>query len=474
MADSQARLRELPAVDRLLHDPEIEQVLRNIPRRLVLQAIQELLDQYRALLTGKSGRMKAGGELDLSPQSLAREAARLAEKKATMNIQSLINATGVVLHTNLGRAPLAVSAVEALNTVAQNYNNLELNLDTGNRGSRQDHLETIICDLTGAEAALVLNNNAAAVFLTLNSVAVGLEVVVSRGQLVEIGGSFRIPDIMAASGAKLVEVGTTNKTYLRDYENALNVQSAAILKVHTSNYHMIGFTAAVDTDALVGLAHRHNLIMIEDLGSGVLLDLKNYRLPDEPRVQDSLSAGADLVTFSGDKLLGGPQAGIIVGRSDLVGAIRRNQLARSLRVDKFTLAALEATLRLYYDENDAIKQIPVWRMLTAEPGYLEERARKLSREMAKIFGSKNVSVISGFSKVGGGALPTAELPTSLVAVRFDAENTNPAHYAERLRHARPPVIVRLQQEQMLFDPRTIFEEQDELLLAVLAEHLNNY
>lgn len=384
MADKQNLLRHLPAVDRLLHEPAIAEALETLPRRLVLQAAQETLNDLRLQITGSGPDRELPDLVDISPGRIAEKVVRTVTHKAALNIRPLINATGIVIHTNLGRAPLSAAALKAITAVAGSYNNLEFDLASGRRGSRQDHLEEILCDLTGAEAALVLNNNAAAVFLALNTVASGRSVVVSRGQLVEIGGSFRIPEIMSLSGAHLKEVGTTNKTYLHDYEKAVGEDSAAFLKVHTSNYHMVGFTAEADRAELADLAHSYNLVMIEDLGSGVLLDLEKYGLPAEPRVQDSIIAGVDLVTFSGDKMLGGPQAGIVVGRADLVKKMRTNQLARSLRVDKFTVAALEATLRLYYDEELAISEIPVWRMLTAGSSYLFDRAESIASRFAGI------------------------------------------------------------------------------------------
>lgn len=466
MDNINALLRELPAVDRLLREPLLEELQLKFPRKVVLQAVQETIDSYRSRITsGSSDLSELPQAGELHPANLACEAAALAEKKAGLNLKPLINATGIIIHTNLGRAPLSKQAVEALTGVAANYNNLELSLETGKRGSRQEHLESLICEISGAEAAVVLNNNAAAVFIALNALAGGLEVVVSRGQLVEIGGSFRIPEIMAASGAKLVEVGTTNKTYLRDYEAVVNDNTAAFLKVHSSNYHMVGFTAGVETAGLAELARKHNLLLIEDLGSGVFLDLEKYGLPHEPRVQDSISAGADLVTFSGDKMLGGPQCGIIVGREDLVARIRKNQLARALRVDKFTIAALEATMRLYLDEEKAITEIPVWRMLAADPALLEMRAKVLASRFSEIVGSENVSILEGISKVGGGALPTAELPTYLVAVK--PVNHGAEEIVKKLRLNDPPVILRLQHDMLLFDPRTVFEDQEDILVQAL-------
>jgi L-seryl-tRNA(Ser) seleniumtransferase len=464
LPDFQSLLRELPAVDRLLREPLLEELQQRLPRRIVLQAAQDTIALYRKKITAFSEEGDRRQIIDLSPALLAQEAAALAEKSAALNLKPLINATGVIIHTNLGRAPLAQSAADALMAVARNYSNLELSLDSGRRGSRQEHIEDLLCELSGSEAAVVVNNNAAAVFLALNTVAFGREVIVSRGQLVEIGGSFRIPEIMAASGARLVEIGTTNKTYLRDYEAVVTENSAAFLKVHTSNYQMVGFTAEVSTPDLAGLAHKNNLLLIEDLGSGVFLDLEKYNLPPEPRVQDSIAAGADLVTFSGDKMLGGPQAGIIVGRKDLISYIRSNQLARTLRIDKFTLAALESTLRLFLDEETAIREIPVLRMLTASSESLHSRAKNLATRFAEIFGAEKIDVIPGISRVGGGALPMAELSTYLVAVRLTAEDGSPELFVEKLRHGNPPVILRLQQDSLLFDPRTIFEDQEDVLI----------
>lgn len=468
MDNINALLRELPSVDRLMREPLLEDLQLKLPRRVVLQSVQETIDAYRSYITSNASDQSLLPQTgDLHPANLAREALALAEKKAGMNLKPLVNATGIIIHTNLGRAPLSEQAVKALTDIAANYNNLELSLENGKRGSRQEHLESLLCEISGAEAAIALNNNAAAVFMALNALAGGLEVVVSRGQLVEIGGSFRIPEIMAASGAKLVEVGTTNKTYLRDYEAVVNDNTAAFLKVHTSNYHMVGFTAEVETSELAELARKHNLLLIEDLGSGVFLDLEKYGLPPEPRVQDSISAGADLVTFSGDKMLGGPQCGIIVGRENLIARIRKNQLARAMRVDKFTIAALEATMRLYLDEEKAIREIPVWRMLTAEPALLEKRAKTLVSRFAEIAGSANVSVVRGVSKVGGGALPTAELPTYLVVVK--PMEGKAERVVEMLRLNNPPVILRLQHDMLLFDPRTVFEDQEDILVQALEK-----
>jgi L-seryl-tRNA(Ser) seleniumtransferase len=469
MNEYQLLLRELPAVDRLLQEPIVEEALRSLPRRLVLSAVQETIERCRTAIIAAKDDPAALKKVNLSADDLAARAVVMAEKLASTSLKPLINATGIVIHTNLGRAPLASEAVEALAAIAANYNNLELSLESGKRGSRQEHLESLLCELCGAEAALVVNNNAAAVFLVLKTLAERREVVVSRGQLVEIGGSFRIPEIMADSGALMVEVGTTNKTYLFDYERALTENSAAFLKVHTSNYSVVGFTAEVETTELAELAHKHNLLMFEDLGSGALVDLKKIGLPFEPLVQDSLADGADLVTFSGDKMLGGPQAGIIVGRRDLVKAIRSSQLARIARIDKFTIAAMEATLRLYLDQETVVKSIPVWRMLNIKSEVLKARADNLAEKLAQQLESAVVSVLEGSSMVGGGALPKAELPTWLVSVKPSLSAPKAAGLVEKLRLGEPPVMLRLQQDSLLFDLRTVWPEQEIELVKMIVQ-----
>lgn len=468
MTDIRDLLRDLPAVDRLLREAALEEVLSKLPRRVVLPAVQDTIEQRRReIIDAKEDPSKLPG-MDLTPAHLADRAATLAIKRAATSLKPLINATGIVIHTNLGRVPLAREAVDALTRVAANYNNLELSLATGRRGSRQDHLEQLISELCGSEAALVVNNNAAAVFLVLKALAEKREVVVSRGQLVEIGGSFRIPEIMAASGALMTEVGTTNKTYLRDYERALTENSAAFLKVHTSNYNLVGFTVEVGTAELADLAHQHNLLMFEDLGSGALIDLKKFGLPSEPLVQDSIAAGADLVTFSGDKMLGGPQAGIIVGRKDLVSALRSNQLARIVRVDKFTIAAMEATLRLYLDEEQAAEKIPVWQMLAIGEDLLKSRAEKIAGQLSNLLEVAEVGIQKGVSRVGGGALPAAELPTWLVAVKPKQAGISAAELVERMRDGEQPLILRLQHETLLFDLRTVRDDQEQTLVEKIA------
>jgi L-seryl-tRNA(Ser) seleniumtransferase len=364
----------------------------------------------------------------------------------------VLNATGVVLHTNLGRAPLAPAALAAVRAVAEGYSTLEYDVVTGSRGSRADHCAGLLAGLTGAGAAFVVNNAAGALVLALNSVAQGKEVIISRGELIEIGGSFRIPDILARSGAMLREVGTTNRTHLKDYENAISERTGAVLTVHRSNFELSGFVSTPAPDALAATAARAGVPYLYDVGSGLLADLSPWGLTSEPRVPDAVQSGADLVIFSGDKLLGGPQAGCIVGRESLVALLRKNPLSRALRADKLTLAGLEATLGLYHDPARAVREIPVLRMLTLTADELRARAEGLRSACE---GSLTCTLVDGVSAVGGGAFPGAALPTTLVAL--DPETLGAAGLALRLRLGAPPVIARVEHDRVLLDPRTLPE-----------------
>jgi L-seryl-tRNA(Ser) seleniumtransferase len=380
----------------------------------------------------------------------------------------VVNGTGVIIHTNLGRSPLAEEARRAVELVGRYYSNLEFDLAAGRRGSRYSHVEGLLCDLTGAEAGLVVNNNAAAVLLTLETLARGREVVVSRGELVEIGGSFRIPDVMARSGAVMVEVGTTNKTHLRDYEQAIGERTAALLKVHQSNFHILGFTEEVLLPDLVRLAAQSGLPVLEDLGSGSLIDFSIYGLRKEPTVQEAIAAGAAVVTFSGDKLLGGPQAGLILGRKALVDRIKSNPLNRAVRIDKFTLAALEATLRLYLDEETAMRRIPILGLIRESYKRLRSRASRLRRRLAVAAGEAvEIGLADGVSRIGGGALPFQELPTRLLAIRPKAMSVNALG---KFFLGRPvPIIGRIEEERLLLDVRTLDPEDTPILVQALAE-----
>lgn len=490
MEGKQALLRRLPAISQLLEREEIAELIRRHSHAVVSEAAGEVVEGLRKrILADRDNDAGTGINFDageLEPDRIIDLVRERVRDKLRPHLRKVINATGIVLHTNLGRAVLAREAVAALTEIAGSYNNLELDLATGERGSRYSHVEELLCKLTGAEAGMVVNNNAAAVLLVLSSLAKGKEVVVSRGQLVEIGGSFRIPEVMAQSGATLVEVGATNKTHLRDFAGAINEETALLLKVHTSNYKIIGFTAEVDTKDLVSLGRSRGIPVFEDLGSGVLMDLSAYGLAKEPTVQESIGAGADIVSCSGDKLFGGPQAGIIVGRREIIEKLKKNPLTRALRVDKFTLAAMETTLRLYLDEKRAVGAIPTLRMLTITREELGRRSAGFARKLKKRLGIKGagkgagadgrltealaeVEVMDGFSQVGGGALPEENIPTRLVSVV-------PAHVSvnaleERLRQGETPVLARIWKDRLLIDLRTVVREEEETLAAAVVEAL---
>ena len=431
--------RSLPSVDRLLQEPGVQALLTRAPRSLVVAAVRE------AVHAARSGRSPM-------PLDWVEDVAERVAERATPSLVPVLNATGVVLHTNLGRAPLAPAAIAAVQAVAAGYSTLELDLATGTRGSRSDHCAALLASLTGADDGLVVNNAAGALVLALNALAEGREVLISRGELIEIGGSFRIPDILMKSGAVLREVGTTNRTHLADYRDALTEKSGAILTVHRSNFEQSGFVASPEPAELASLAAAAGIPYLHDVGSGLLADLSRFGLTGEPRVGDAVRDGADVVLFSGDKLLGGPQAGCLVGRSSHIGLARRNPLARALRADKMTLAGLEATLALYRDPDTAMREIPVLAMLTMDAGILAARATALRNAIG---GGPEVQVTSGFSAVGGGAFPGAVLPTTLVALEPGALGA--ASLALRLRLGTPTVMARIEGGKVLLDPRTLPE-----------------
>ena len=456
----QAALRAIPPVNEILDTPAGRRLLAERARPLVVAAVGEALDVLRRQIAFAESE-EAVASLDLTPEGLAAEAAARLERRFRPRLRRVINATGVVIHTNMGRAPLAEEAVAAIVDIAGRYNNLELDLSTGERGSRYAHVEGLLVELTGAEAALVVNNNAAAVLLMLSALAAGKEVVVSRGELVEIGGSFRVPDVMKQGGARLVEVGTTNKTHPWDYEQAIGPETGALLKVHRSNFRLEGFTAEVPVDELAAIAHRHGLPCLVDWGSGVMLDLAPFGLPHEATMPELIADGADLITFSGDKLLGAPQGGFIVGRRELVERCRRHPLTRALRVDKLTLAGIEATLRLYLEPERAVERIPAVRMLTATREQIAPRAEALAAKLQAA--GIECEVVDGVSRAGGGALPAVDLPTRLVAVPHPA----PQEVEERLRMGDPPVMVRIQAGLLLIDPRTLWDDEFDLVVSAL-------
>lgn len=394
---------------------------------------------------------------EITEENLTELLKKTFEEYESFHLKRVVNATGVIVHTNLGRAPLPLPALTHLLEIAKYYSNLEYDLTEGKRGSRYTHVEGLLKELTGAEAALVVNNNASAVLITLNTLAYGKEVLVSRGELVEIGGSFRIPEVMKWAGCILKEVGTTNKTHLFDYEDAITENTALLLKVHKSNYAMVGFTKEVSTEELVSLGRKKGIPVMEDLGSGCFIDFSKYGLMKEPTVQEVLRAGVDVVTFSGDKLLGGPQAGIILGRKEIIERIRKNPLHRAIRIDKLTLSALEATLRLYRDENLAIEKIPVLRMILAKPEEIKRRAQKLLRHLRELnLPRTRVYLIPTIAKTGGGALPLLDLPSYGVALEI--EGIAPQEIQKKLRENKPPIIAITEEKAIVFEVRTLFDE----------------
>jgi L-seryl-tRNA(Ser) seleniumtransferase len=462
-------LRKIPSVDDILSRPEIVDLLKGYPRHVVVDAIREGLGRLREGILRKEELPPLGDAL-FSFENLY----PLFQKEIDLQIQPrlrrVINATGVVIHTNLGRAPLHPSAIEHLIEVSKTYSNLEYDLDRGERGSRYAHVEEILCRLSGAESALVVNNNAGAVLLVLNTLAEGKEVIVSRGELVEIGGAFRIPDVMKRSGALLREIGTTNRTHFNDYQKAIGPQTALLLKVHTSNFRLMGFTSEVSLQDLVQLGREHQLPVVNDLGSGCLIDLTRYGLEKEPTVQETIKTGVDAVTISGDKLLGGPQAGIILGGKRFLDLFKINPLTRALRIDKLTLAALESTLLLYLDEKRAMEEIPTLRMLSLDTRRLKRRGKRLLKRLSGITNKKMTFTLKeDVSQVGGGALPVQELPTIVVAVKPLEVSLNSLEV--NLRKGDPPIISRISKEELILDMRTVFDEEIPLLAAGIEKAL---
>jgi len=461
--DRPSLLRQLPQVDELLRHPSLHPLVEELSHPWAAKVVRRVIEAHRERLLASAPEDLPAG---LDQEALVQETAQALAAARRPSLTRVINATGVIIHTNLGRSPLAPAALEQILAVAAHYSNLEYDLALKERGSRQDHVEGLLKELTGAQAALVVNNNAGAVLLALNTVARGREVIISRGQLVEIGGSFRLPEIMAASQAILKEVGTTNKTYLKDYEAAISSETAALLKVHPSNFRILGFTREVALSDLVELGRKYQLPVLEDLGSGCLLDLSRYGLEKEPTVQEAVAAGADLVLFSGDKLLGGPQAGVALGSKDLVARLKKNPLTRALRPDKLTLAGLEATLRLYFDEPRALAALPTLRMLTRPLKEVNRLAHNLARTLKRRLGDRiRVEVQPSLAQVGGGALPQAALPSRVLALAVPPLSAVQLEAA--LRQGEPPVIARVENQTVLLDVRTLLPEDPPLLAAVL-------
>jgi L-seryl-tRNA(Ser) seleniumtransferase len=449
------QLRRLPSVDRVLGEPALEEAAAEYGHRLVVTAVRETLDRAR-------DAVRAGEEVP-SQAELAERATAYLQAHLAPTLRPVINATGVIIHTNLGRAPLSGAARAAMEAVVRGYSNLEYDLAAGRRGQRAVHAERLLCELTGAEAALVVNNNAGAVLLALTGLAHGQGVLISRGQLVEIGGGFRVPDVMAESGARLIEVGTTNRTHRRDYERALQQEpdAALILRAHHSNFRIVGFTTEVELEELVALGAAYDVPVVDDLGSGALLDTADFGLAHEPMVQESVAAGVAVVCFSGDKLLGGPQAGILVGKAEFVNPLKRHPLARALRADKLCLAGLQATL-MHYLKDEALERVPVWRMVATPVEAIERRAHSWQQRLEPA--GMRSEVVDGRSTVGGGSLPGETLSTRLLALEVEDAD----RFTARLRTGRPPVLARIEEDRVVLDPRTVLPEEEEELLERLS------
>ena len=454
--DDPKRMRQIPKMDQLMAQETGRQLVKAYGYQETLQAARIAADQIRQ-------------DPGKDPGDIFKEIRAILKKQKRRHLTHVINGTGVILHTNLGRAPISREHMRKAFDIVTGYSNLEYNLEKGRRGERYSHFEKLLCKITGAEAAMAVNNTASSVLLILSSLAKGGEVIVSRGELIEIGGKFRIPDVMTQSGATLVEVGTTNKTHVSDYEENITEETKALLKVHTSNYKLVGFTESVGIDELMPIAKEHDIPVIEDLGSGVLIDLSKYGLTYEPTVQESVAKGADVVCFSGDKLFGGPQAGIIVGKKKYIDMMKKNQLTRALRIDKFTAAALELVLQEYLSEEQAVQHIPVLRMITEPLDEVARRARSLARTIRSTDIPAKVDVVSCESQIGGGSLPMERIPSMAVAIRPKYESV--AALEDQMRHLTVPMIPRTVNDTIMLDVRTIETEDFKLIAAELQELL---
>ena len=453
-------LRKLPKIDELLKNDIIQNELKETQRVLIVDSLRESIEKYRKYIL--EDKMQDFEEDDVLNYALG-----LLLKKKKNNLRRVINATGTVIHTNLGRSILSKKAVENAIEIAGRYNNLEYDIESGKRGSRYSHIEKLITKITGAEAALVVNNNAAAIMLVLDSLCKEKEAIVSRGQLVEIGGSFRVPDVMKFSGAKLVEVGTTNRTHLYDYENNINDNTGMLLKVHTSNFKICGFTEEVELESLVKLGDERNIPVVEDIGSGVLVDFSKYGFTHEPTVQESIKKGVDIVTFSGDKMLGGPQAGVIIGKKKYVELMKKNQLTRALRIDKMTLSALESTLRYYLDEKEAIENIPTLNMILSSKEDMKKKAIKFRKKFRHALDNFEFKIDEDYSMVGGGSMPTEKIPTYVI--KISSENISVNEMEKILRLNETAIITRVFNNELILDVRTIFDEDIEEIIKALRK-----
>jgi L-seryl-tRNA(Ser) seleniumtransferase len=447
----QEQLRHIPGVDKILERAKAEPFFESVPKTVLTTAVRNVTDDIRKQIQSGDG---PADDAMLSGDAVLNRVKEAVTLEMTPNLKRVVNATGIVVHTNLGRSLLSAEAVANMGVVAGNYSNLEFDLDMGQRGTRYSAVEGLLCEITGAEAAMVVNNNAGAVFLSLETLARGKKAVVSRGELVEIGGSFRIPDVMTKSGAVLKEVGTTNRTHFHDYEGAIESDTGLLLKVHTSNYTIVGFKKEVSLKELVLLGNKYRIPVMEDLGSGTFVDFSQYGLMKEPTVQESVRAGVDIVTFSGDKLLGGPQAGVIVGKRVHIDKIKENPITRALRIDKLTLAALETTLRHYRDPENAVRVIPTLRMLTQPIDRIEEKAILLEKRLAGLNDPQlTVRLLDRPSRAGGGSLPLLELPSKCIGITVSGMSVNAIE--KKLRHSTPPIIGRIEDDMFIMDLRTV-------------------
>lgn len=453
-------LRSLPKVDELLKEEVVENQFVYSIRSIVIDCIRESIEIYRQNILN-------GFINEFSKDDIIKLFLSLLEKKNTPHLKKVINATGVIIHTNLGRSILCDDAVKNVINVGKNYSNLEYDIESGERGSRYSHVDKLLTRITGAEAAMVVNNNAAAVLLVMDTICKGKEAIVSRGQLVEIGGSFRIPEIMKFSGVELIEVGTTNRTHLYDYENVIDDNTGAILKVHTSNFKILGFTEEVSLEELTKLSKKFNVPLIEDIGSGTLVDFSHYGISYEPTVQESIRKGVDIVTFSGDKMLGGPQAGIIVGKKQYIDKMKKNQLTRALRIDKMSLAALEGTLKYYLDEKSVVLNIPTINALLSSKEVQKEKAVKLKDKLQEKITDFEFNISEDFSVVGGGSMPSERISTFVIKVLNG--NISASEMEKRLRNSRIPLIVRVSNNEIIMDLRTILEEDFEAIVDAFID-----
>ena len=455
--------RNIPKVDVLLENPRIVKLIKKYHRDVIVDIIREEINKLRTFI-------KENDDISLIEEKtnqLVENITKSTEKIYSYNLRKVINGSGTILHTNLGRAIISKKHANYLSEVVTNYSNLEYNLEEGKRGERYSHFEKLICKITGAEAAMAVNNNAAAVMLVLSSMAKEKEVIVSRGELVEIGGKFRIPDVMKSSNAHLVEVGTTNKTHLEDYSDAITENTGALLKVHTSNFKILGFTESVSLEELSKLSKEKDIPIIEDIGSGVLIDLSKYGLKYEPTVQDSIKAGVDIVSFSGDKLLGGPQAGIIVGKKKYIDKMKKNPLTRAFRIDKFTATVLEMIFHEYLNEENAIKNIPVLSLITKDIKEIEESAKKLYEKLSNLKDVADIKVEDTLSQIGGGSLPTEKIKSKCISIV--PKNISTASLEEQLRLNENPVVARISDDKLIIDMRCILEDE----IEILAEKIIN-